>query len=702
MAVIGKIRNQAGLIIGLIGLSLVAFILGDLLKSNRSFIQGSGTDVAVIANKKISIQEFEANVQQMTETYKQNSNQENIDQATTDMLREQAWNQLIKEKVMNKEFDKMNITVSPDELFDMVKGKDPHPSVKQAFTDPKTGQYDPANVIRFLKGMDNDATGKTRERWVAFEKGIILERISQKYNTLVKQGFYVTTDQAKADYIAKGRTAKIKFVMLNYASIPDSSIKLTESEINKYYKDHEKEHKQEASRKIEYVAFNIAASSEDRQAAFEHITKQTAAFKATTDDSTYIRLNSDNSQFDNTYHKKGTLSLAIDSTLFNATIGTVVGPYVENNEFKLSKLSDVRLMPDSAKARHILLKIKKGEDKAKVMARADSLKKLIQGGRKFEELAKVFSEDQGSAIKGGDLGWFADGAMVKPFNDACFKGKKGDMPIVESQFGIHLIEVQGLGKLSKKIQVVTVTKKIEPSSKTSRAAFAKANEFAGKNRTGEAFAKAITEQKLNMRIAESVKENDRTIPGLENPRELIRWAFKSNKGEIAPKVFEFGDKYVVAHLAEIREKGYATLEQIKDEIESGAKKEKKAEQLIEKMSASLKGVTNIDGAAAKLKVQAMLAENITFANPSIQGEGREPEVIGSAFTLKPGALSKPLKGNSGVYVVVVESFTEPKPTKDYSENKIGILSNLKSRAEYELFNALKEKANIEDNRGRFY
>jgi peptidyl-prolyl cis-trans isomerase D len=702
MAVIGKIRNQAGLIIGLIGLSLVAFILGDLLKSNSSFLQGSGTDVAVIAGEKISYQEYEQSVQQMTETYKQNSNTETVDQSTTDMLREQAWNQLVREKVMNKEFEKMNITVSPEELFQMTTGKDPHPSVKQAFTDPKTGQFDPANVIKFLKEKDKDPSGKTAERWVAFEKAIIMERISQKYNNLIKQGLYVTSDQAKEEYLEKEKNAKMQFILLNYASIVDSTVKVSDAELNTYYKAHEKEHKQEASRKIEYVTFDVSPSEEDRKMINERVNKQVAEFKEAKDDSTYVRLNSDNPNVDMTYHKKGTLPLAVDSAFFNAGIGKVVGPYIENNELKVSKLSDVRMIPDSAKARHILLKVAQGENPAKVMAKADSLKKLIQGGANFEELAKKFSEDPGSAIKGGDLGWFKDGMMVKPFNDACLKGKKGDMPIVASQFGIHLIQILDLGNPIKKVKVVTISRKLEPSTKTSRAIFARANEFAGKNRTGESFEKAIVDQKLNKRIADNLKENDRTIPGLESPREMIRWAFKSNKGEISPKVFEMGDKYVVAHLSVIREKGFATLEQIKTEMEAGAKKDKKAVMLKEKAGEAANGATTIENIAAKLKTQVQLAENVTFANPNLQGAGREPAVVGSAFALKQGAISKPIEGNSGVYIVVVTNYSVPPALKDYAATKNQMLNNIKSRSDYELFNALKEKAQVEDNRGRFY
>jgi peptidyl-prolyl cis-trans isomerase D len=208
--------------------------------------------------------------------------------------------------------------------------------------------------------------------------------------------------------------------------------------------------------------------------------------------------------------------------------------------------------------------------------------------------------------------------------------------------------------------------------------------------------------KLNKRIADNVKENDRTIPGLENPRELIRWAYKSKKGEISPKVFELGDKYVVAHLADIREKGFATLEQIKDEMEAGAKKERKATQLIEKFNENLNGVSTVDALAAKLKTTAQMAENVSFALPNIPSVGKEAQVVGTAFTLKQGSISKPVKGNAGVFVVQMTQITEPPAVKDYKAPQAQALTNIKNRADYELFNALKDKAKVEDNRGRFY
>lgn len=699
MAIISKIRNQAGLIIALIGISLLAFILGDLLKSNGSFLS-SGNNVAVIDGEKITYQEFEREVQEAINNYKQSTGQENIDQNTTDMIREQAWSQLLRRKVMDKEFDKMNITVGTKELVDMVQGNDPHPTVKQSFTDPKTGQFDPNNVIRFLNNLDKDP--QMKERWVAFEKAIQLERISQKYNNLVKQAMYATQLQAKKEYIDRNRSAKIRYVLMPYTAIPDTEVQVTESEISQYYKEHQFEHKQEASRKIEYVAFDLVPTEQDRQEALEDITKLKPAFAEAKDDSSFVRLNSDENNPDFSFHKKGTLSIFIDSAMFNSPVGTVIGPYFENNTYKLSKLMHVEMMPDSVKARHILLKAKEGETEEKLKARADSLKQLIKSGaKKFDELAQAVSEDPGSGSKGGDLGWFREGMMVKPFNDAAFQGKKGDMPIVVSQFGVHLIEITDKGAPVKKVQVGTVTRKLEPSSKTTRAIFAKANEFAGKNRTGEAFDKTVVEQNLNKRIAE-VKETDRMVPGLENPREMIRWAYKADKGDVAPKVFDMGDKYVVAKLAEIKEKGFAPLEQVRDEMVAGAKKDKKAEKLIEKMNNLEKGVSQIEALGSKINYAPQVAENVTFAISVIPGVGREPEVLGRLFGMKQGVLSQPIKGNTGVYVVVVDSFTEPQPVNDYKDVQNQIVNNLKNRADYELFNALKDKANVEDNRGKFY
>ncbi len=696
MAMISKIRNRAGLLIGIVGFSLLAFVLGDFLTSNRSFLRGNDTSVGVIAGKKTSVQDFEARVQKEIENYKLSNNTDNVDQNTTDQLRDQSWNQLISEEVMGTQYKKLGITVGPDEVFDMVKGKNPHPQVVKAFTDPKTGQFNQANVINFLKNMDNDQTGKTRTQWVNFEKYIQDERIGQKYNDLIKHGLFIPTAEAKEDYINKNRTAAFKYVMLNYGAVPDSTVKVSDDDLKKVYEENKTRYKQVASRGIEYVVFEVQPSEVDRKSTLESITKLKEEFQSTANDTSFVAGNSDG-KMDKSWHKKGTLPFNIDTIMFNNEKGFVYGPYEEGGTYKLAKLSDIKFLPDSVKARHILLKIESPDKKDAVMARADSIKKAIQGGTPFALMAMQFSTDEGSKIKGGDLGWFQPGMMVQPFNDACFEGKKGDMPIVQSQFGVHLIEIEDQGKPSKQVKVAIIERKAEPSNKTYQAVFQKANEFAGKNTTAEAFDKAVKEQNLNKMTESNIQENARQVGALEGSKELIRWAYKASKNDVS-KAFEFGDKFVIAKLTDIKEKGIAPLDQVKDEVMVEARKNKKAEMLMKK----LEGAGSIEAIASKAGQQVIPAENVNFGSPILGNSGMEPKVVGHIFAMKPGQVSKPLEGQSGVYVVQVTSFKEPTPIKEYKEVKKQLEQQVQGRAQYEVYNALREKADITDNRGKFY
>lgn len=696
MAVISNIRQRAGLLLGIVGFSLVAFILGDFLTSNRTLFAGNSTTVGEIAGNKVEVQDFEARVQKQIDNYKLSNNTDNIDQNTTDQMRDQSWNQMVNEEVMGTQYKKLGLTVGADEVFDMVKGKNPHPQVKQAFTDPKTGQFNSANVINFLKNMDNDQTGKTRTQWVNFEKYIQDERIGQKYNDLIKYGLYVPTAEAKEDYMNKNRMASVKYVMLNYNSISDSTVQVTDADLKAVYNENQNKYKQEASRGLEYVVFDVLPSDVDRVAAKNDISKIAEEFKTSPNDTAFVAVSTEGKP-DNSFHKKGTLPFNIDTLMFNNEVGFVYGPYEENGIYKIAKLSAIKFLPDSVKARHILLKIESPDKKDAVLAQADSIKKAIKSGTPFAIMALQYSTDEGSKIKGGDLGWFGSGMMVQPFNDACFEGAKGDMPIVTSQFGIHLIEILDQGKATKQVKVAFIEKKVEPSAKTYQMVFQKANEFAGKSTTADAFDKSVKDQNLNKVVETNVMENARQVGALEGSKEMIRWAYKAKKGEIS-KSFEFGNKFVIAKLTDIREKGIAPLEQVKDQLTVEARKNKKAEMLMKK----LEGAASIESLATKAGTQVQMAEGVNFASPMFGSSGNEGAIVGRVLTMKPGVVSKPLKGLLGVYVVSVNSFKEPEPAKDHKELRKQLEQQLQSRSQYEVFNALREKANITDNRGRFY
>ena len=697
MAVIEKLRSKAGLLIGIVAFSLIAFVLGDLLTSNRSFLKGNTSTVGVIGGKKVNIQDFESRVQSEIENYKLNQNKETIDNSTTESIREGAWSKMVNDMIMVKQYEDIGIHVSTFELADMVKGKNIHPQIKQAFTDPKTGAFNPSSVINFLKNMDNDPTGKTKRQWIAFERSIYDERLQQKYNDLIKQGLYITSPESKMEYEQRNRFVVLKYAFQSYNNIADSSIKVGDDDLKALYDRNINKYKQEASRNIDYVIFDVQPSQVDKSETLQGLTKLTDEFHATTNDSAYVAANSDE-PYDNSFHKKGAIDPRIDTVLQSAAIGTVTGPIESPGSFRLAKLVDIKTMPDSVQAKHILLKLD-GKKKEDVMKQADSLKAAVLSGASFELLAMQYSTDDGSKIKGGDLGWFAQGMMVPSFNDACFQGKVNDMPIVESQFGIHLIKITGQKGSSRLIKVAQLTRNILPSSKTYQSFFQKANDFVLKYSTSESFEKGITAMNLTKLSEPSLVENARQVGAIENSRELVRWAFNSEKGTVS-KAFEFNNKFVVAKLNSIKEKGTSTLEDVKDLLMAEARKDKKAEMITERFKKA--GVSTIDEFVQKMQLPLEMDTNITFSAPYLSKAGLEPYIVGSAFSLKPGKLSAPLKGQVGVYVIEVVTFKEAPATKDYTFIKKEIMSQLQQRSQYEVTNALREKANIQDNRGKFY
>ncbi|MFN4233664.1 MAG: SurA N-terminal domain-containing protein [Bacteroidia bacterium] len=700
MSVLAKIREKSGLLLLVIGGALVLFIAGDLLTSNTSVFNRTQTDIGEVAGRRISGQEFEFRVSKAEENYRLNTGQQSIDEGLKDMLRQQTWNQMLNEIIMEAEYNELGLVVSPQELYDMVRGNDPHPSVKQAFTNPETGVFDPNAVLKFLKNMENDESGATKARWVEFESSIKRERLNEKYNNLISKGLYVPTAFAKLDYEAKNRLASIKYVAKRYNTIPDSTIVLTDADLQKYYKEHLYEFEQEASRKIEYVVFDVLPSQEDDQKVLEEISSLKNEFAQSEDDTAFIAANSD-LPLNGAKYSKSQLPADMEEPVFANGKGYVHGPYKEGNIYKLAKVIDVQTSSDSVKARHILVKIN-GTDTASAQAKIDSLKTLIKKGKKFEDLAKEHSEDLGSGSNGGDLGWFTEGTMVKPFNDACFNGKKGDMPVVISQFGIHLIEILDKTAPTQKATLLYLEKQVEPSSKTAQQVYIKASEFVSKANDQESFDKTAEEMGIVKRVAENIKEVDRNIVGMNNSKEIIRWVYndKTKEGSVS-KPFEIDNKFIVAILTEIREKGYATLEQVKTQVELGAKKDKKAEQFINEINAAL-AAGSLDAIAQKLNVSVETADNVSFAAFAIPGMGREPRVIGTIFATKQGALSKPIKGETGVFLVSPQSFTEPAQVSDYNPYKLQLSGALSNRVNSEVFEALKEKANIIDNRGKFY
>jgi peptidyl-prolyl cis-trans isomerase D len=693
MAVIGKIREKSTLILIIIGGALLAFVLGDLLGNKGSM--GGPVNIGEINGQEIQGLDFEARVTKNIADYEER-NSVPANEEVTSSIRDMVWNQLLIDYIVKKEIEKLGIDVSPEELFDMVRGNDPHPQVRQAFSNPQTGEFNPDDVIRYLKTMDQDQTGKAKNQWVQFEKSIKEERLQAKYYNLIKKGLYPTLHEAKNYYTDASKMFNVRFIAKRFATVADSTIEVSDKELKEYYNNNIKKYQQEEPlREVKYVTYQILPSENDKLETEKWFNEKIEEFKVAEDDSLFLAANSDGTPTFSFFAKASGLPDRLDTVVFSMEKGQVFGPYIEFNTFKASKVIDFKLSSDSVKARHILINIEK--DTASAMALVDSLKKLITSKkRKFEELAKEFSKDFGSAQDGGSLGWFKEGVMVPPFNDACFKGNKGDLPIVVSQFGIHFIEILDKSAESKKVQLATLERKIEPSGATFDKYFNDATAFSIKSNTAEDFQKEAETNGLNIRIQE-LKSTDRFLADLESPRELIRWAFNGKINDVSDP-FRFGEKFVVACISDAKEKGDLPFEKIKEDISVEVRKNKKAEMFIKEMS----GTSNMEELSQKLKLPLERGDNISFSSFSVPGMGREPYVVGKLTTLKKGQMSIPIKGDQGVYVVYIENIVEAPDVSDYSGYKTSIKQGFSSRVNNEVFEALKEKANVIDDRAKFY
>ncbi len=695
MATLEKIRSKAGvLVIVFVGFALFAFIMTDLLSSGTSLFQRRQMNVADINGHTITIQEFQARVSEMEEYARLNSGQSSLDQEMVFRLREQAWNQMVNEVVMGEKYEETGVEVTSDELLDMVTGKNIHPTIRQLFTNPQTQAFDQEQVVNFLRSKKYDPNADFYWRFV--EQQLISERLFNKYTTLLKKGLYVPSLWTETEVEARSQEVDFDFIVRRLTSVSDSAVTVSDQEISSYYKSHTDQFKQNATRDVEYVTFDVTPTEADKQLAGQWIEEMKDDFGADDiDPAQFVRLNSD-VPFNARYFKPGALEPQISDFVTHAQPGDVYGPYFEDDTYKLTRLVDVAQIPDSVKARHILLR---GENMQATNQLADSLMNLIKNGADFAQLARTYSQDQGSAINGGDLGWFGEGMMVQPFNDAVFFGKKGDLVKVESQFGVHIINIQDQSRPTTKYQLATLGRKVTYSSKTYQDVYSEATRFAAINNTREKFEKGIEDENLTRKYGRDLQKNDRTVGALESPRELVKWAFNASEGDLSP-IFEFGDQFVIALLTQSRSEGTMPLSAVRPRIERELMNDKKADLLMRQFEQEATSNQSLTAIARAMNTEVQSATNVSFDAYQVTGAGVEPALVSLAVYSPEGKVSGPVRGNNGVYMVQVNnkqaSDTEPSAVRAQLENDLAM------KVDYQMLETIREKATIDDNRANFY
>ncbi|MBS0012119.1 MAG: SurA N-terminal domain-containing protein [Bacteroidales bacterium] len=706
MSVLQTMREKAGTLLAVvIGLSLLGFILGDFLGSggNMAKAQQKYYEIATIDGEKFYYQEFEEKVQNLSEIYKMSVNT-TLTEEMIESIREQVWEKMVEEQILGAQISKLGIGVSPEEIESMVFGNNPHPIVQQLFANPETGMVDRSFLVNFLKTTEYDPQAKAY--WLFFEDEIVSTKINAKLSTLISKGLYVTGRQAEYEMGLNSNSVDFSYIVKSYGTVPDSSVTVSATDIEKYYNSHREDYRQAASRDMEYVEFQVLPSEDDVRETEEGITGEIEEFAAAANPVQFINLSADTRHFE-FYQKLEDIPEVLADFVAAEDLNTVYGPYVEDDTYKIARIIDIASRPDSVHARHILIAPNQGRSMAQSKEVADSLMRSIEAGASFEAIAFKVSDDQGSAQLGGDLGWFEEGMMVTPFNNACFENSKGDLVLAETTYGYHIIEILDQSRKVKKYHIGIIDRAIEPSSDTYQRIYSDASRFAGNNNTYEKFNQAVAEENLNKRIATGVTPEQKDLPGLESPRTLVMSLFEAKPNSIIldrseQAIFELADKYVVAYCTTIREEGIAPLREVENEIRYILINDKKAEKIIADMKSVTAGLDNINAIASAMNLQVQEATGITFSSFSVPGAGIEPAVIATATNLSEGSVSSPVKGNNGVFILAVNSVTTNSQAQNIELLRSRLLSNYQMRASFESIEAVKEMSEIEDKRYKFY
>jgi len=707
MAILENIRKRTTVLILIIGLALFAFVISGVFSSNNFAGGGKvGSAVAEVNGESISIDDFRRQVETASRQFGPNF--------SSTQLVNTVYDREVRKTILNQQFEDLGIDVESDQIIEFVK----------------TSGY--AQIPDFLdeNGIFNEEVFKSAiadwkvndplryEAWLQDEQAIIEAAKERLYFNLIKGGVGATLAEGEFDYKLANEKVDIQYVRVPYTSIADSTIEVSKSEIQAYISNHKKEFEQERARDVRFIYFEEKPSAEDESAVKEAITSLLGdtveynedndttdtipGFRNTTDMAAFLDRNSD-TKYDTIYKRKNELPTIAADTLMAMSIGEVYGPYKDGDFFKVSKVMD-RKANGTVKASHILFtwegaeranpSITRTKEEAEAKAK-EILAEAKKEGAIFTSLAREHS-DGPSAPRGGDLGYFEEGVMADGFNDFCFGNPVGTIGLVETQFGFHVIKVDDKQDV---LRVATLSREIEPSEETINTLFTNATKFemSALDAEPENFGDIARESSYTVRPVNKIKEMDENLPGLGSQRSIVQWAFNEETSVGDIRRFNVNNGYAVVQLTKKYKKGLMTPEDASATALPEIRKELKAEQII----AANQGKA-MDAIASDNNVSLSSATSVTLKAPTLAGAGREPLVVGTAFALNQDQTSGLIKGESGVYMVKVTKKEDAPAMENFSTYANSLRTSAANRVNSGVYNALKDKAEIEDNRAVFY
>jgi peptidyl-prolyl cis-trans isomerase D len=726
MAIIGRIRNMRYLLVGITGLALLTFILTGLFDKIGSSvdrgvlgtIDGNEVDTAVYYSK---LRQFEMSDRQQFQQQQKEYTDKDAEQSA-----DKAWSASVDEIILKGEYDALGLAVSEKEFTSFLYGEEGFtllPEIQQAFTDPATGQFNSAQLEKYIQDQEKSTDPAAIEGWKRTKEAIRTQRMQEKYFQYLGQGAYVTKLEAKNEYLAKNESKSVSFVMGAYRDITENQMKISDKEVRAFYEKNKEKPKYQvmAGRDVKYFDVTIVPSKKDSAVFNKEMAVIKKGFAASTNDSLFILQNSEIRMYASghlmTYRPEGdpkarqgmTYPVAMDTVFKTAAIGQIVGPYNENGTTRIAKVMDFN--SNVMKVRHILISAQKGDTKKIASAKklADSLVKVVNAAN-FEEFVKKYSEDPGSKDKGGVYEDFMDYEMVTPFSDFAKSKPVGTIGVVQTDFGFHIMEVLDRKSDVKFPVLAVVQKTLLPSEDTKANLKDKAYSLLAKmdrelNKKSDITDKIILfdtiarREGYYSRPARMFDESPR-VQGFTTKmaaQSILELAYndEAEVGDLCSSPIQDDNRLIIAIVSSIREKGVPALVDSYERMRTDALNEKKANYILKKIGS----VTNLEALAKKLKTDVKQAE-VTFASPSIQGGGYEPELVGALFSgkIKDKMSSKASVGQSGVYVFRVNKTVKAPAAKNYDAEKLQMLGQIKGSIANASRQALQKKLNVRDNR----
>lgn len=715
---ITKIRKYIWIVVVLMALALAGIVIQDMVSGKGALFGGAPTTLGKVEGEKIDWNDF-ARTEDLL--YRN---------AAADVYarRNQLWNYYVSDIIIRNEAEALGLGVSKTELLDLEFGTNPSPIIRQRFSDPNNPGVLDVQQLNFFKQIiegnriqEAIQQGQIAPTFTAFwahqEKEIISDRLATKLATMVSKAIYTPNWMADMGFKEQNDRADLAYVRASFDEIDNSDVSLSDADYEAYLKENKARYEQkEPTRRIEYVTYDVFPTAKDSAANRKVIEDLIPDFQASKEDSTFVSIN--NGAYDSGYYRESELNSiitnpAVVDTLFKIPVGTVYGPYIDNNAYQAVKLLDRKIIPDSVKARHILLPAQDVASLTAAQTRIDSLKRLIEAGTQtFDSLARAFGTDA-TKLKGGDLGYLAPGGTVKPFNDLIFyQAEPGKLYTVVTQFGVHLVEVTDRKFINNYpgVKIALLRESIVPSEETQNAIYEQALGMVGNYRSLDKLEAAVKKDpKLSVETSPALKENDYTIGTLgsgQTSRDIVRWAFDAKQGVVSPEVYSYQDavelynnKYVIVGLKSIQKAGMPSVENIKPDIEQQVMNRKKAEMLTKRMQGK-----SLEQLAQDFSTQIDTAQNVIFATAALPNVGTEPKVVAESFAMAQGAVSQPITGNSGVFVVKVLSKTEaPVPAAvELGPVRNNMTQSMRSMVNARIIESLKEGVSIKDYRFKFF